>query len=183
MVHRRRRMPSRRFPAPITHVPKRTASQIRFRISRKPLPNPVKPEPNRNAIHRRDAEIAEISSASGCRRIEQAVTTRGDNSRPVGKPGDRPGPRGHPPRGAKAAPWDTQVSPQVCGIALREIPRVAGTGQRRAHATTASWWNGMGNPRANMPPRKGAWQPGRLLHGEWRARSKDLASSGKNPTR
>src|ERR1035441_5618961 len=23
----------------------------------------------------------------------------------------------------------------------------------------------MGNPRANMPPRMGAWQPGRLLHG------------------
>src|ERR1019366_752362 len=26
--------------------------------------------------------------------------------------GDRPGPRGHPPRGAKGAPWDGQVSPQ-----------------------------------------------------------------------
>ena len=37
--------------------------------------------------------------------------------------------------------------------------------KRRAHATTASWWNALGNPRANMPPRLGAWQPGRLLHG------------------
>ena len=63
------------------------------------------------------------------RRNEQAVGSPGGNSRPVGKPGDRPGPRGHPPRGAKAAPWDTQVSPQVCGIAIRGIPRVAVTGQ------------------------------------------------------
>jgi hypothetical protein len=31
------------------------------------------------------------------------VTTRGGSSRPVGKPGDRPAPKGHPPRGAKAA--------------------------------------------------------------------------------
>src|ERR1035438_2677979 len=55
------------------------------------------------------------------RRIEQAVTTRGGNSRPVGKPGDgKPGDRPGCPRGAKAAPWDTRVSPQVCDIALRE---------------------------------------------------------------
>jgi len=28
----------------------------------RPLPDPAKPEPKRNAIHRRDAEIAEISA-------------------------------------------------------------------------------------------------------------------------
>src|ERR1039458_8876905 len=61
------------------------------------------------------------------RRIEQAVTTRGGNCRPVGKPGDRPG----CPRGAKAAPWDTRVSPQVCDIAPREMLRAEVTGQRR----------------------------------------------------
>src|ERR1039458_9339137 len=33
-----------------------------------------------------------------------------------GSPGDRPGPRGHPPRGAKNAPWDTQVSPRRAEI-------------------------------------------------------------------
>src|ERR1039458_3398638 len=83
----------------------------------------------RNAIPRRDAETLRQAQRRR-RRIEQAVTTRGGNSRSAGKPRDSPGPRGHPPRGAKAAPWDTRVSPQVCGIALRETPRVAVTGQR-----------------------------------------------------
>src|ERR1039458_9799953 len=83
----------------------------------------------RNAIPRRDAETLRQAQRRR-RRIEQAVTTRGGNSRSAGKPRDSPGPRGHPPRGPKAAPWDTRVSPQVCGIALRETPRGAVTGQR-----------------------------------------------------
>src|ERR1017187_5047490 len=85
---------------------------------------PVKPELNvetSSTQRRRDKRSLRLY------RIERAVTTRGGNSRPVGEPGDRPG----CPGGAKAARWATRVGPQVCGIALRETPRVAVTGQRR----------------------------------------------------
>src|ERR1035441_2707454 len=67
------------------------------------------------------------------------------------------------PRNAEAAPaLAAAITLQRRGAETRS--------KRRAHATTASWWNGLENPRVNMPPRMGAWQPGRLLHalGYWR---------------
>src|ERR1039458_4785459 len=45
----------------------------------------------------------------GDHRLSSLLTTPW--GKPGDRPGDRPGPRGHPPRGAKDAPWDTQVSP------------------------------------------------------------------------
>src|ERR1039458_10058525 len=57
----------------------------------------------------------------------------------------------------------------------RRINELRG-GYRRAHATTASWWNGMGNPRGYMPPRKGA-----LL--ERKPRTSSTEGAGFAPTR
>ena len=112
------------------------------------FPNSMKPEPNRKTSSTQRRRERGDKLCLRRRRIEQAVTTRGGNSRPVGKPGDRPAPKGHPPRGAKAAPWDTRVSPQVCGIAIREIPSAAVTGQRRENQNRAA-----GGRRIHAPAR------------------------------
>src|ERR1035441_5623084 len=49
--------------------------------------------------------------------------------------------------------------PRGCPAAKPEPNRNANSTQRRrdrrAHARTAAWWKGMGNPRGNMPPRMG----------------------------
>src|ERR1022692_192759 len=99
--------------------------------------------------------------------------------------------------------WETreQTCPHERGVAAWKAAPRSRLPESSCH--DASWWNGMGNPRANMPPRKGrgslegcstvsvtgelmprrvvvewdgkpeskhaptkgAWQPGRLLHG------------------
>src|ERR1039458_9310252 len=52
------------------------------------------------------------------------------------KPADRPVPRGHPPRGAKSAPWDRQVSPpEACPtppVKLSTDPLITTSLERRA---------------------------------------------------
>ena len=59
----------------------------------------------------------------------------------TGKTGDRPG----RPRGAKAAPWDTRVSPQFCGGAkaapwdTRVSPQFCGVAATGQEAYPTGW--------------------------------------------
>src|ERR1035437_4453463 len=61
--------------------------------------------------------------SKGRTRNRKTVTVYGERHATVRKPGDRPRPKGHPPRGAKNVPWGTQVSPR--GYTLKADPVMA----------------------------------------------------------